>query len=215
MRACSVEQFLKDTENHTMVVLKDDGEYRHLVFSNNGSSVYKFQLTTWPGYLCISGDMGCYVFSRLRDMFVFFRTDRIDQEPYHWINPSYWAEKVQAGNLRGLTTFNKEDWRKSVFRYAHQWMRDHYHNTTRMERRRLMEEIEAEVLSDYDDGIEDVLMSNVIDFRSKVTSRLTFEFQDFWENTFHDYTYEYLWCCYAIVWGINVYDEAKQQRTVV
>jgi hypothetical protein len=58
-----------------------------------------------------------------------------------------------------------------------------------MERRRLMEEIEAEVLSDYDDGIEDVLMSNVIDFRSKVTSRLTFEFQDFWENTFHDYTY--------------------------
>lgn len=28
-------------------------------------------------------------------------------------------------------------------------------------------------------------------------------------------TYEYLWCCYAIAWGINVYDETKKQRTVL
>ncbi len=34
-------------------------------------------------------------------------------------------------------------------------------------------------------------------------------------DTFQEYTYEYLWCCYAIAWGINVYDETKQQETVL
>ena len=210
MRACMPANFLHDVTEHTMEIRQDNEEYRHLTFSKKGNSAYLFHLTTWPGYLCISGDMGCYVFSRLRDMFEFFRTDWVKDDLYKAINPGYWGEKVQAGNLRGLTTFNKEDWRKSVFRYTHQWMRDHYHNTTRRERRWLMEEIVNEVLSDYDDGIEDVLMSNVIGFHSKVTPYLTFEFQDFWENTFQEYTYEYLWCCYAIAWGISVYDETKQ-----
>jgi len=212
MRACMPANFLHDVTEHTMEIRQDTEEYRHLTFSKNGSSSYKFHLTTWPGYLCISGDMGCYVFSRLRDMFEFFRTDWVEADLYKSINPDYWAEKVQAGNLRGITTFNKEDWRKAIFEYTHQWMRDHYHNTTRMERRRLMEEIENQIFFDYDDGNEQVLMHNVIGFSSKVTYQLTFEFQDFWENTFQEYTYEYLWCCYAIAWGINVYDETKQQR---
>jgi hypothetical protein len=215
MRACSVEQFLKDTENHTMVVLKDDGEYRHLVFSNNGSSVYKFQLTTWPGYLCISGDMGCSVFSRLRDMFDFFRTDRKYEDLYHWINPGYWAEKVQAGNLTGLTEFNAEDFKQAILAYTRQWLKDHYHQTTKQERRWLMEEIRDEVLSDLDEGNRDVLMSNAIQFTSKVNTRLSFQFQDFWENTFQDFDYHFIWQCYAIAWGINVYDRTKQQETVL
>ncbi len=215
MRACSVEQFLKDTENHTMVVLKDDGEYRHLVFSNNGSSVYKFQLTTWPGYLCISGDMGCSVFSRLRDMFVFFRTDRKGEDLYHWINLGYWAEKVQAGNLTGLTKFDTEAFKRAILKYTHQWLKEHYHQTTKEERRWLMEEIQNEVLSDLDEGNRDVLMSNAIQFTSKVNTRLSFQFQDFWENTFQDFDYHFIWQCYAIAWGINVYDRTKQQETVL
>ena len=28
-----------------------------------------FDIVTWPGYLCYSGDMGCFVFTRLPDMF--------------------------------------------------------------------------------------------------------------------------------------------------
>jgi hypothetical protein len=32
-----------------------------------------FDVVTWPGHLSISGDMGCFVFTRVDDMFTFFR----------------------------------------------------------------------------------------------------------------------------------------------
>jgi hypothetical protein len=215
MRVCMPANFLHDVTEHTMEIRQDKGEYRHLTFSKKGDSAYKFHLTTWPGYLCISGDMGCYVFSRLRDMFEFFRADWRKDGLYKSINPDYWGEKVQAGNLLGITRFNPEDFKQTVNRYTRQWMRDHYHETTRDERKRLMQAIEYEVFSELETENRDVLMHNAIQFTHKVTSRLTFKFQDFWENTFQEYTYEYLWCCYAIAWGINVYDETKQQRTTV
>ncbi len=66
MRACMPANFLHDVTEHTMEIRQDNEEYRHLAFSKKGDSAYLFHLTTWPGYLCISGDMGCYVFSRLR-----------------------------------------------------------------------------------------------------------------------------------------------------
>jgi len=37
-----------------------------------------------------------------------------------------------------------------------------------------------------------------------------FRFEDFWEIDCHDYTYSFVWCCYAIAWGIQVYDAAKE-----
>lgn len=215
MRACKTSDFLVNVQNHTMKILKDDGEYRHLVFSKNDSAVYKFQLTTWPGYLCISGDMGCCVFSRLRDMFQFFRTDRKDADLYHWINPGYWAEKVQAGNLRGITTFNPDDFKKDIIQYTHEWLREHYHQTTKQERRWLMEEIINEVLYDLEEGNETILMNNAIQFSSKVNTHLSFTFQDFWERTYRDFSYEFIWQCYAIAWGINLYDETKLNRTIL
>jgi len=63
------DRFLNDIANHSMSIVRDDGVYRHLVFSNNGSSVFRFELITWPGYLAYTGDMGAFVFSRLNDMF--------------------------------------------------------------------------------------------------------------------------------------------------
>jgi hypothetical protein len=84
--------FLRDVDAHVMHIKQDEGVFRHIRFSQGGSSVYHFDITTWPGYLCISGDMGCFVFARTADMFTFFRGDRI--------NPQYWAEKIQATNNR-------------------------------------------------------------------------------------------------------------------
>jgi hypothetical protein len=36
-----------------------------------------------------------------------------------------------------------------------------------------------------------------------------FRFTDFWEVNLHEYTYRFIWCCYAMVWGIRKYDEAR------
>ena len=209
MRACSKEDFLEDIKNHTMTILMDSSEYRHVVFSNNGSAVYKFSLITWPGYLCITGDMGCYVFSRLRDMFEFFRADQ-GSNLERSINPAYWAEKLQAAVRDGVFTFNHTDCRAEVLRYTRNWLREHYYQTTKQERRWLMEEIRDEVLIDIDDGSSrDVAMTSIYQFTSKVNTRLDFQFTDFFDRNFDDFSYPFIWCCYAIAWGINIYDETK------
>lgn len=79
--------FEVDTADHRMTVLKDDGLYRHLRFARPGSSMYGYDLITWPGYLAIVGDVEPYVFRRLTDMVEFFAAGR-------GTNPTYWAEKV-------------------------------------------------------------------------------------------------------------------------
>lgn len=85
-------KFLKNTENHTLKIEMDSGVHRSLLFSKLGSSVYHYRITTWPGHLCISGDMGTFVFCRLHDMFDFF-----EQGTPLKINPSYWGGKLVAG----------------------------------------------------------------------------------------------------------------------
>ena len=66
--------FLNDVKDHQMTIVRDDNIGRHLRFSKPGTSCMSFDLITWPGYLCCTGDMGTYVFKRLPDMFEFFRT---------------------------------------------------------------------------------------------------------------------------------------------
>ncbi|MFW0772492.1 hypothetical protein ACLRGI_04920 [Paenarthrobacter nitroguajacolicus] len=36
-----------------------------------------------------------------------------------------------------------------------------------------------------------------------------FEYPDVWEQNWEDYTFHYLWCCHAILSGIQHYYEAK------
>ena len=84
--------FLSDVVEHRMKVHMDNGVYRHLEFSKPGTNCYRFDITTWPGYLCVTGDMGTWTFSRLRDMFEFF-----GGAFEHGINTGYWSEKFEAG----------------------------------------------------------------------------------------------------------------------
>jgi len=74
--AYSEESFLRDVAEHAMLLIRDDGVSRHVRFAQPGTGCMHFDLITWPGYLCYTGDMGTYVFQRLTDMFEFFRTDR-------------------------------------------------------------------------------------------------------------------------------------------
>ena len=91
----STESFLKDVSKHTMVVELDQGNHRSIFFGQPGTSNQHFCINTWRGHLCISGDMGCFVFSRTDDMFSFFRDEVLI------IHESYWGEKLQAVSLHG------------------------------------------------------------------------------------------------------------------
>ena len=61
----TVARFQHDIATHQVVILRDDGVYRHIRFKRPTTMCMHFDLVTWPGYLCYSGDMGCFVFSRL------------------------------------------------------------------------------------------------------------------------------------------------------
>ena len=91
-------RFPEEVNNHKLTILQDDGVHRCLLFKNPSSSNYYFYINTWPGHLCISGDMGCVVFCRLEDMFEFFRGDNGK------INPGYWAEKIVSNSEFGHGT---------------------------------------------------------------------------------------------------------------
>jgi hypothetical protein len=38
-------------------------------------------------------------------------------------------------------------------------------------------------------------------------------FTDFFEHSLEDYTFHYIWCCYALVWGIRQYDAAQSANS--
>lgn len=86
----TLQDFLNDVKNHELIIHKDDGIYRHITLRDPKTINLLFNITTFPDYLVITGDMGTITFSRVDDMFKFFRNDELN------INPNYWAEKIQA-----------------------------------------------------------------------------------------------------------------------
>src|SRR3954463_11871038 len=86
----NANRFARDTADHQMTIVHDDGLYRHLRFRNpNRTWNYWFDLITYPGGLTFQGDGESFTFRRLEDMFEFFR-----QPANATINPSYWGEKL-------------------------------------------------------------------------------------------------------------------------
>jgi hypothetical protein len=202
-------QFLTDVKAHEMTILRDDGVYRHLRFAKPGTGNQRFDLVTWPGHLSYSGDMGDYTFDRLFDMFQFFRTDRRSAGERLGINLHYWAEKVQASDRRhGLTCFDGERFEEVVREQRLEWIKRSARLGTlnKAERRDLWEAIEDEVLSHSDDG-EHEATSAALDFSHGAGGKV-YRFEDLWEHRLTAFAGHYVWCCYAIAWGIAKYDAA-------
>jgi hypothetical protein len=178
------EAFKRDVANHQMTVLHDDGLYRHIRFREASSSFYWFDLVTWPHNLTINGDMGCWTLSRLEDMFEFFAGNRI--------NPGYWDEKVR-GEARP-EKYSEALFRESVTSH----IADHADEYPSLAAA-VAEEIFAEDLS-HEEYARELLDSFKHD---------GFEFTDTWEWNFNEHTHRFLWCCYAIQWGIGQYSAAR------
>lgn len=199
---CTKERFLNDVKNHQIHVIRDDGVNRHIRFKRPESTNMYFDLLTWKGHLCYTGDMGTYVFSRVDDMFTFFRGD-LDQE--FGINPNYWGEKLLAISRfgEGYTQFNSELFKEHVLEDYQLY----FENTERDEEdmEEIRERLDWEVLDFIDDAGPEELINRAIGF-SATDDGTEPVFQDFWEHNFEVYTFHYLWCCYALVWGVAKYD---------
>jgi hypothetical protein len=203
------ESFLADVATHGMTVIRDDGLYRHLRFKATGSYCMHFDLLTYPGGLLYRGDMGSFVFERMTDMFEFFRADR------GGINPSYWSEKLTAADRcsrNPVKEFSEQVFDLVIKTDVLRWVRDNANRTTREQRRDLWDEVMDRVIgADGDsDGSRKQIAAN--DFYHMLRPSLRFDFTDIWGHDFTEYTHRFLWCCYAIVFGIAQYDAAKMQQ---
>ena len=194
-------RFLEDVRHHVMTIQNDDGLFRVVRFARPGSSVYAFTVVTWPGYLAITGDMGDYVFSRVPDMFTFFRsTDEALR-----INPSYWHEKMVAEGRERAKEFSKDHILEYVRERLDAWIEEE--GPTQEEIATVKSNIDLLIVSPLNSG----------EYGMEGSCRLLYEFpcsrsEGFqldeptdWPS-FQEYTYHFLWCLYAIVWGIQQYD---------
>ena len=200
------ESFLNDVAEHQLTILKDDGVFRHMVLSQ-GSFEHRFEITTWPQHLCISGDMGCYVFSRIQDMFCFFRQSGDD-----WgVNASYWEEKVLAEcKTDGTREFDAKEADQRLEQFL-QWFVEGLDPTN---------EEEAEAISSATNAVKE-FTQNRENSEGDVVYRLNnwdeedaggMTLDDFWDGWKDSFTYRFIWCCFAIVFAIRQYDEATQSK---
>jgi len=226
MSVMTEERFLQDVAGHQMFVLHEDDVYRHIRFRKPGTGDMHFDLITWPGSLCYTGDMGTFVFERTRDMFEFFR--RPERCRYS-IDMRYWAEKVQAGDNsgagNGVKKFSKEKFDANVRRWLEDFIKSEIEEAEGLGEvdlctramNDLRAEVESEVIGADDSDVRCYDAANDFRFdandseawRTYYGGEKTFEFVDFWEVDHTEYTGRFQWCCLALSWAMQVYDKAK------
>lgn len=192
-------RFARDTAGHGMRVILDAGLHRHLMFFSSATSLHRFDLITWPNHLVIRGDGPNFMFSVFptADMFQLFRESSHDGG----INAGYWAQKVLAGQVK--------DWSEEKFRI---WLASdaaaaeaRYPGAVEAVRRQILHSDEHS--TEYRGTAEYAVASfEHGDYRLRLP--------DSWEESFEDYSWEYLWACHAIVDGIAKYDAARKQAEV-
>ena len=203
MRKLTQDEFLKDVSNHAMEVLRDDGVYRHLRFRQPQNSwLHYFEVVTWPGVLSIRGDVGTYVFARVPDMFDFFRCQNEDGTLH--INDGYWSEKLIASDCNGrrgdgVMRFDPDVFCEEVKRRYVEHVRANMRGMPD-ERKELRSALEDEVLGYADAGEHEALRA------AGSFEHDGFMLTDFWEVECREYTVQFIWSLYAIVWAIQLYD---------
>lgn len=200
------KRFAEDTKDHRLEIVHDDGVHRCLYVSKASTSSYSFWITTWPGRLCFSGDMGCYVFSRLHDMFQFHRRGAKGESGK--ISFSYWAEKVEAEDRHcKVEKFEAAAFAAAARAQLAEYIAEH-EGINADDQERLTEEVDQAV-GYAEDG--DVLSAyRAMDDAEHGRRR---PFQDFSETNCDELTWSFVWCCYAIEWAIDLYDAAKAAKT--
>lgn len=218
------KQFAEDVEHHQLIIVRNDGLYRHLRAQQPkvvempdgtkkpGCSFFWFDIVTWPNHLTITGDFGeAYTFTREPDMLGFFRIGSRGRE--HYINPTYWDQKL-VGPRRSASAYSPALLRRLIQETVDDaiqhgdWPRE------------LRPAVADELLSD-EGLLEDqgAGMQAVMDFSFVYTlpgqehlpqrdrRTQTFRFDDAWEwgDAIVQHTRTFLWACHAISWAVTRY----------
>ena len=118
--------FREQTADHRLAVLHDDGLYRHLRMQAPGTRMWSWDITTWPGHLATSGDVGAgFTFAREADMIEFFslagKSDGYFSDGAPSIDFRYWAEKLVGDTGRHVKVHSDE----AFVREVHEHLEEH------------------------------------------------------------------------------------------
>ena len=195
------ERFARETAEHEMTILHDDGLYRHVRFMGSNDSAYWFDLITVPGSLVFRGDGESFVFARIKDMFEFFRSN--PDRTTHRISPDYWAEKLTS-DRDSVKTYPRAKFDQHVAK-ALEHAELYWPGVTKAWAAETGDGMYYDL--DYEECARKALCDFV--FQPKGRRGELFMFRDTWEWDLKDFDWWYLWACHAIVTGIARYDQAK------
>lgn len=207
--------FLNDVIRHEMIIVADTEDFKHIRFSQPDSDNCHFDITTWADHLCISGDIGTYVFQRVYDIFETFHNDKMR------VNYSYWGQKLEAiSKYGGYREFDSELVSQSIkervnsicddiegyFDCASEEEREEY-PTPELMSAAFREEVKDHFM--WEDLGEYRFISAIESFESSVAECLKLVDDDWDWMTTEKLSYQYQWCCHAIVWAIKQYNRSK------
>lgn len=200
-KECTETNFLNSIKDHKMEIIRIDGVNRHIRFKKEDSLTYYFDLITWPGHLCITGDVDTYVFKRLHDMFDFFKTDSKEMpSDTLGIDLQYWAQKLVAKGYKEyeFSTYFFIETIVEIFGDYEFESKEQAQDCFQKLADGLIE------LAIYGNCSNEGLRQAAMNFCHTSGFSLKSYFED---NDTYQYTYRYIWCCYAIAWGIKQFDE--------
>ena len=198
------KKFLKDVSKHHIKILRDEGVNRHIRFKAPDTSDMYFDLITWEGGLTYTGDMGTYVFQRLPDMFNFFRTKPENHKGLH-INTGYWGEKcVSTDRHNGIEEYSEDKTRLLIDTWVSDTVNDHPNTEDDFEQC-LKDAVQSDIYDVAEMEFEFSVRRTVDDFEFEWEGH-TYQIHDFWEYDLNEYSKRFVWCCYALAWGIQQYD---------
>lgn len=200
----NVVDFLKTVKENEMEILLDTTSHRHIRFTGG---THCFDIITWPDHLCVAGRLGNFLFRRDGDMFNFFRS--ASNAPIT-INPHYWYEKLKAYDSDRLAIkFNIETFGDSCIDAIKQYfLPDQMHHKHQEELEDLLEDFSSDVLRDDWDDVKQIVKNNLENYSFMFKDKTFFSFteEQCEEISGDDFTYSFIWSCYAIAWGIQQYD---------
>lgn len=198
-------RFEAETREHVMSIIRDDGLYRHVRFKRPDDTFYFYDLVTWPGYLAIVGDAGDYLFSRIRDMFDFFN------DHGYGINPDYWAQKLQGREVgrSGAKSYSHE----CFIAHVNSWAEEEaeYNWDCEMYPSLLKEALARELRLNEWTHSETEARDRMDDVEDELGYEL---FGETWEWDMRDFDHQFLWCCWAVMTGVQRYKAEKAKEEI-
>ena len=194
-----LERIENDLRHHVVTVMHSEGLYRHWRCAKTGTGLMRFDIITWPGSLCYTGDMGEYLFQRTPDMVAFMRGSCMSYE--------YAAEKCLAHD-GWMKEWSEESFREVLAERLKEAEDDEGMVTVHRHGKRVKESVQEHI---------DDIVSEYENYSSENDAMKAMYESGLWDGAdmpdCKELSFHFLWCLHAIKWFIGKIDAGEVVRS--